>query len=330
VSSASVTYRDLPAASGSDGTALCTELITALSSDAGAAGIPQLLRRAYDALIAPVADVLPAATDARVAIVPSGALFRIPFAALTDAAGRPLIERFALFAAPAVRMLQLLHERTAVPTVAIGDAFIMANPVMPEKFAWGGSAFELGPLLGAESEATAIGKLLNVKPLIGPDATRANVLHGISNAGVVHLATHGLLSDAIGSQSAIVVTADDRNDPATGLLTADQLSECAINAGLVVLSACSTGVGRISGDGVAALYRALHVAGASSVVASLWPISDDATLIFMQRFYREALRSNDYAASLQKAMLATRRQYPDAIDWAAFMLSGLPAATLAV
>ncbi len=89
--------------------------------------------------------------------------------------------------------------------------------------------------------------------------------------------------------------------------TGDQLSLAdSSDSQLVVLSACESGVGeRVVGEGVFGLQRAFHVAGASHVVATLWPVSDDDAVHFMEAFYRALLAERlSPAAALQKAQLS--------------------------
>lgn len=95
-----------------------------------------------------------------------------------------------------------------------------------------------------------------------------------------------------------------------------------MQASLVVLSACETGRGDITGDGVIGLSRALISAGASSVVVSLWKVADPSTEELMTEFYRQLQQHTDKAQALRQSMLKTMQQYPDPIDWAAFTLIG--------
>jgi CHAT domain-containing protein len=93
---------------------------------------------------------------------------------------------------------------------------------------------------------------------------------------------------------------------------------------LVVLSACNTGRGRITGDGVVGLSRAFVAAKVPSIVVSLWSVPDNPTALLMTEFYRNILRQPDKAAALRQAMLTTMKQYPDPFDWAGFVLIGEP------
>ena len=192
---------------------------------------------------------------------------------------------------------------------------------------------QLLPLPGAEKEAQAIAPLLKTQPLIGNQATEATVLQRLPRARFIHLATHGILDDVQGLNSSIALTPSGKDD---GLLKAEDILNLKLNAELVVLSACDTGRGKITGDGVIGLSRSLISAGVPSVIVSLWArnspervlspadfaISDDSTAFLMTEFYQNLQRKLDKATALRKAMLATKQKYPSLLQWAAFTLIG--------
>ncbi|NJL09752.1 MAG: CHAT domain-containing protein, partial [Calothrix sp. SM1_7_51] len=95
-----------------------------------------------------------------------------------------------------------------------------------------------------------------------------------------------------------------------------------INADLVVLSACDTGQGALTGDGVIGLSRSLISAGTPSVIVTLWKIPDITTSALMTDFYQNLQQNPDKAVALRKAMLKTIKKYPNPINWGAFTLIG--------
>ena len=105
-----------------------------------------------------------------------------------------------------------------------------------------------------------------------------------------------------------------------GWLTAPEIATLDLKADLVVLSACDTGRGRITGDGVVGLPRAFLAAGADSVVVSLWQVPDVATAALMVNFYQQLTQGQDQANALRSAMLETRVNYPDPRNWSAFVV----------
>ena len=277
------------------------------------------LMQLHRLLVEPIADLLPADPSERVIIIPQGALFLVPFAALQNRDRQYLIERHTLVTAPAIQVLALTqegHDRRTSP----GDipALVVGNPVMP---AIGHPPEPLSPLPNAEIEAIQIGELLDQPVLIGADATESAVVQRMSRARIIHLATHGLLDDVegIGVPGAIALAPSLRTD---GLLTANEILGLSLNAEMVVLSACDTGRGRITGDGVIGLSRSFLSAGAESVVVSLWAVPDDATAALMTEFYRNLQSDSDRAQALRQAMLTTLQQFPSSRDWAAFTLMG--------
>ena len=94
---------------------------------------------------------------------------------------------------------------------------------------------------------------------------------------------------------------------------------------LVALSACETQLGaRSRGDEIVSLNRAFIYAGASSVIASLWTVDDEATSLLMKSFYGHLKQGMNKAAALQAAQAETRRKYPHPYYWAGFVLTGDP------
>jgi CHAT domain-containing protein len=110
-----------------------------------------------------------------------------------------------------------------------------------------------------------------------------------------------------------------------GFLTAKEILGLKLNnTQLVVLSACDTGRGRITGEGVVGLSRAFMAAGVKSIIVSLWAVPDAPTASLMTEFYRQMQQNPDKAQALRQAMLKTKTQFPSPIDWAAFSFIGEP------
>jgi CHAT domain-containing protein len=272
------------------------------------------LAKLYQILIAPIATELPHNPDDRVIFIPQAALFLVPFPALQNAQGQYLIEQHTISTSSSIHALGLTQSQrqTIVPSANVA---IVGNPTMP--------MFEsqpLKPLPGSEKEAIALAQLFNTKALIGNQATKSVVLQQIQNAGIVHLATHGLLDTVKGNFPGAIALAPTTED--NGLLSASEIFNLKLNANLVVLSACDTGRGEITGDGVVGLSRSFIAAGVPSVVVSLWAVDDYSTAVLMNHFYRHLKTQPNKAIALRQAMLKTRQQYPNPIDWAAFTLVG--------
>jgi len=299
------------------------------------------LKQLYTLLIAPIATHLPTNPNDRVIIIPQGELFLVPFAALQDAQGKFLLETHTLITAPAIQVLELTHQQRldyqsrcgsgspSATCVTPSAPLIVGNPTMPQI---GNPPQQLVSLPGAEAEAKAIATILGTQPLIGNQAQKSVVIQRMATARLIHLATHGLLDDfkGLGVPGAIALAPDTSpstpNPPLStpaGLLTASEILDLNLTADLVVLSACDTGRGRVTGDGVVGLSRSLISAGVPSVIVSLWKVSDDSTSFLMAQFYQNLLQPGaNKAQALRQAMLATQKQYPDPKDWAAFTLIG--------
>ena len=293
------------------------------------------LQQLYDLIVDPIAQYLPQSPTERVVIVPHRELFLVPFPALQNAQNEFLIENHTLATAPSLQTLSFLQQRSTnqpgQPLVVGVDrekaAVIVGNPDMPSvPIRVGGPPMPLVDLPGAEAEAIAIAPILNTDPLLGAAATETLVRERLANADIIHLATHGLLDEQNGLSSAIALTPTtekrDIDQPNDGLLTAQEVMQLNLKADLVVLSACHTGRGKITGDGVVGLSRSFLAAGANNLVASLWAVPDDATAMLMTEFYQQLQTEPDKATALRQAMLSTLAEHPDPRDWAAFFLIG--------
>jgi CHAT domain-containing protein len=280
----------------------------------------QRVQQLYQLLIQPIAELLPTASESRVIFIPQGQLFLVPFAALQDAMGKYLIEKHTILTAPSIQVLDLTHQRRQ--QVSGKDVLVVGNPTMPSiPPAVGEPPQQLPSLPGAEQEALAIAQLLNTQAITGNLATKAAILPKMAQARLIHLATHGLLDDFTGEGvPGAIALAPSGND--NGLLTASEILTLKLNAELVVLSACDTGRGRITGDGVIGLSRSLITAGVPTVIVSLWSVPDAPTVSLMTEFYRQMQQQPDKAKALRNAMLATMKQHPQPRDWAAFTLIG--------
>jgi len=278
------------------------------------------LQELYQLLIEPIADLLPLDPTSRIIFIPHESLFLVPFAALQDTSGNYLIEKHTILTAPSIQVLSLTKKQQQLASRK--SAVVVGNPTMPSVgFKRNQPPQKLPSLPHAEAEAIAIAQLLNAEPLTGDKATKVAVLQQIERAGIVHLATHGILDDLEGlGIPGFIALAPSKGD--SGLLTANEIFNLRLNAELVVLSACNTGRGRITGDGVIGLSRSFIAAGVPSVVVSLWSVADESTADLMAEFYRQMQLTPDIAQALRKAMLVTLVKHPNPVDWAAFTLIG--------
>ncbi|MBW4553329.1 MAG: CHAT domain-containing protein [Aphanocapsa sp. GSE-SYN-MK-11-07L] len=272
------------------------------------------LQQLYQVLIAPIQANLPQNPDQSVIFIPQGSLFLVPFAALEDTEAKPLIERHTISITPA---LQALNTKSIPPrSPSKPSVLVVGNPTMPII-----EGNKLPPLPAAEIEAKQIAQLFSTKALVGDQPTKPIVIKQMQQSNLIHLATHGLMESFNGEvPGAIVLAGKTETD---GLLTSSEILDLKLQADLVVLSACDTGRGKITGDGVIGLSRSLFLAGVPSVVVSLWSVNDQSTSVLMTEFYRNWHERNlTKAQALRQAMLTTKQRFPDPIDWAAFNLMG--------
>jgi len=259
----------------------------------------------YNRLIAPVPAAL---ANPRLIIVSHGALHYLPWSALFDGQ-RFLVDKAALQMLPSASVMQFLAARK--PATA-RDMLLLGNPDLGEANM---------DLPGAEAEARAIkGIWPNSTMLMRKSATKAALTKAGQLFRVIHVAAHGEFQAEHPLNSRLLLSPEGADN---GQLTAGDLYGLRLNADLVTLSACETGMGKVlSGDDVVGLTRGFLYAGANSIVASLWPVSDDETTFLMTRFYKN-LKTMPKADALRQAQLDTKRQYAHPFYWSAFQLTGM-------
>jgi CHAT domain-containing protein len=290
-------------------------------------------QRLGELLLAPVADQLAAAE--RLLVVPDGALHGLPFAALAwpGDARRYLVEGLALAFAPSATTLagSLATPLAATPRrrlVAFADPRhpVLTDPAAPAALRGLARLGEgtLPELPGARREAERIagGWPGGSTVWVGEQATEDRAKR-LDAAGIVHFACHALVDAEHPLESGLVLAPSaDRAD--NGLLQAWEIYESAsFDADLVTLSACDTGLGEsLAGEGVLGLTRAFHYAGADSVLATLWPVTDHHTAMLMEELYRQLAAGAGRAEALRRAQLELLRSGAHPYHWAGYQLSG--------
>ncbi|NER47539.1 MAG: CHAT domain-containing protein [Symploca sp. SIO1A3] len=285
------------------------------------------LQQLHQLLIQPIADLLPKNESDPIIFIPHDQLFLVPFPALQDEDGKYLIEKHTILTAQSIEVLDLTRKKRQQLPDSVQGALVVGNPTMPiVRTSAGKTPEQLSNLPHAETEAVEIAQLLNTQPLTGNSATKAAIVPKLPQARIIHLATHGLLDDfkGLGIPGAIALAPSGTGKVNDGLLTAGELFDMELNAELVVLSACKTGQGDITSDGVIGLSRSLIAAGVPSIIVSLWSVPDAPTADLMTRFYQHRAQNNNKAEALRQAMLDTMKEHPNPKDWAAFTLIGEP------
>ena len=310
--------------------------------DSPAIGVAREARALWAERFAPLAGALAGVRE--LVVVPSGPMLGIPVEALADEAGESLGDRFAVAYAPSATVHAWLarrgtrgagrHDR---PALVLGDPPFAG--FMPR-------------LTRTREEAEAVAALApRATLLLGEEAAEAELarlaaVDGLARYGTIHLATHALVDDVLPERSALVLSQAGLGDPVAaavagervcdGLLAASEIvREWRLDADLVVLSACETGLGReVVGEGYLGLANAFLRAGARGLVVSLWRVEDEATSLLMQRLHANRYGAGDAstAEALREAKRwlrtwrdeAGRTPYAHPYFWSAFILIGAP------
>lgn len=272
--------------------------------NADSTGHLTLAKKLYDSLVRPIAERI---DTKKIVIVAHGPLHYMPFNALHDGQGY-LIERYSLRMLPSASVLKYLRTQ---PVAKQGNILAFGNPDL------GDPRYDLAY---AEAEAVAVAqKRSQSRVLLRKDANEAAFRQYGSGFRYLHFATHGEFNADAPLKSALLLAKDREHD---GMLTVDKLYSLKLDADLVTLSACETGLGKIAnGDDVVGLTRGFLYAGASSIVASLWKVDDRATSYLMTRFY-DNLEGADKREALRQAQRDTLGKYGHPYYWAAFQLTG--------
>ncbi|MBF0445141.1 MAG: CHAT domain-containing protein, partial [Magnetococcales bacterium] len=267
--------------------------------------VEEVMSQLYTWLIKPVEKEI---TDLEyLGIIPHGPLYFLSFSALRGP-NNYLVARYPLFYSPSASAMEYsFKKRTKIKRTKI---LAIGNPDL------GNLNFDL-PL--AEYEAGSIqwtfpdGDLL-----VGKKASKEWVVNNIGKYGIIHIAAHGDFQGINPLFSSLWLSAKDQQK---GRLTVKEIFSLDINADLVTLSACQTGLGTLQGSELIGLNRAFLYAGTHALISSLWRVDDLATAVLMKHFYRNYSTMNK-AKSLQQAQLIVKQTFPHPANWAGFNLMG--------
>jgi len=321
--------RIVPLAAKQSIEALITTYLNAVKAKASA---KREARALYDALFAPVPTAM---RKAQLVVVRDGPLHLVPFDGFINNEGRYVAETHTVICEPSATSFYLLTSQRHRPTssaralMAVGGVPYSPAQLKQASITRGYDSGTLGDLPASKDEVIAAdaalrgpGNLL----LIGPHATESAFKRAAaSQYGTIHLAVHGYASTSERNRSALVLL----SDPAAGedgFLQASEIVQLRLNSNLVILSACDTAVGPIEGEeGIAALSSAFLLAGARSVVSTLWSIDDTFSLFLMKQFYKHLAAGETVAVALTAAKRDMLRTYGSAAVpyyWAGFTLEG--------
>jgi CHAT domain-containing protein/Flp pilus assembly protein TadD len=295
----------------------------------------------------------------RLLVVPDGALQYIPFQILLDPDSHAsLISQHEIVYQPSASTLAVLLSEIAARKTATNSIAVFADPVFESSDPRlnrqapnsSGQASELYAvrralrdagvtpdglqvprLLASGREAdeiTALAPRSTSLKAVGFAANRDRVFSSeLASYRIVHIATHGIIDNERPELSGIVLSLfDEQGNPQNGFLRLRDIYNLKLPADLVVLSACSTALGKdVKGEGLIGLTRGFMNAGAAGVVASLWKVDDEATAELMKHFYTALFNKGlPPAAALREAQLELAKypRWQSPYYWAGFVIQG--------
>jgi len=312
-------------------------------------------RTLAETILTPLADH---ANVKRVIVVADRALNYIPFQSLPGPSGDPLVASYEIVNAPSASILgqlrqeKLLRPRSTRVVAAFGDPAFKSNyaelknlgsseVTASTRSASGERSVEvdadsLADPAKIESLFYSKFELQNLRNLVGQDAfvktgfdaSRAALeTTDFSKFAILHFATHGVLDPENPTKSGFYLsTIDEAGHDQNGFISMQDVYNLRVPVALLVLSACRTALGKeVSGEGLIGLTRGFMHAGASSVVASLWKVDDEATSELMKDFYTNMLKKNMRPAEALREAQNTLRQNPQwrsPYYWAGFTFQG--------
>ena len=260
----------------------------------------------YDLLVKPVEPYL---KKLRIGVIPHGILHHIPFVALNHKRSF-VIEEHEIFQLPSASILKFCRKKNKDVK---GKVLAIGNPQLKD------AGLDI-PF--SEDEVKAIGRLYpGSKIFTKASASETNFKRNASPFEILHLACHGIFDAESPLDSALLLSPSPYDD---GRLTASEIFNLNLNSSLVTISACRSGLAKIrAGDEIMGLPRAFIYAGSPSIVASLWNVSDEATAILMENFYRN-LKQKHKAQALRDSQISLMKdaRYSHPFFWAPFILVG--------
>jgi CHAT domain-containing protein len=287
-------------------------------------------RRLYDVLLGSIPE---AQSKEQLVIIRDGQLHLVPFDALLDHDNHYLVESRAVVYSPSVTGFFLLrtaaHPKRSTQTVlAVGGVPYDRSNLTLSAVTRGYGSTALSNLPGSRDEALAAAAAFPSRSrtlLLGDSATESAFKRAIDHQ-VIHLAVHAVANQARPERSALILLSDPAHDE-DGFLQASEIVQLPLSADLVVLSACDTAVGPLEGEeGISTLSQAFLLAGARTVISTLWSVEDETTLFLMKTFYSELnhkKRVPDALAAAKRNLLNTFGAKTVPYYWAGFTVEGV-------
>jgi CHAT domain-containing protein len=304
-------------------------------------------------LFGQVADKI---ADKRLIIVPDGKLQYFPLGALPfpgSENAQPIIVSNEIVYEPSAQTLSLISRQHAVEADTKKDLLIFSDPVFSEadsrfpvgaekatavaegeipqeQFRFVESLNSLSRLVSSKAERESITQIIgssNTDSLDGFSANRENLLNAkTSGYKILHFASHAFVNEERPELSGIVLSRFSQDGQKLDeFFRLHDIYDLNLNADLVVLSACQTGIGKeIRGEGLMSLDNAFLQSGAKSVLSTSWKVDDRATAELMKSFYKKLFEGLTPSAALRLAQLEmlNSAEFKSPFYWAAFSLRG--------
>lgn len=300
----------------------------------------------YQDVFAPIDSILKKEKIKTVIIIPDDYLGYLPFELLIDGKGKFLIEKYEMsYSYSSTLLWQQTNEikPELEPGSFIGISPSFGEPITEEPLLATRSAtyltrtkrkthdeLELQPLPYTKLEVNEIGQLISdqgyeVDIILGDNAHERTVKElDLSKYFAVHMASHSFVDYDNPNYSGIALTPHP-NNAEDDILFGDEIYSFNLNADLVTLSACETGLGKVyKGEGIVGLTRGFLYAGARNLVVSQWKVEDQSTALFMTTFYKYLYQTGNLTQSLRKAKLKMikSKTFDHPYYWAPFVLIG--------
>jgi CHAT domain-containing protein len=294
----------------------------------------------YSALIEPIPE---AVKNETLVVVRDGQLNLVPFDAFEDSSGHYVVESHQVAYVPSAASFYLMVKQDHKPRVvahsllAVGGIAYKTSSLRRDNGVGGADAPRFENLPNSAAEMKMADSAFNVHTetnLLGPEATESAFKKlDLSSYRIIHLAVHGVADEANPDHAALILLPNSAAGD-DGFLQASEVVMLKFNADVVVLSACDTAVGPIQGqEGVSNLSKAFLLAGAHSVVSTLWSVDDNSSLPLMQDFYNHLAVHGSTADALTIAKRKMLQKYGKAtvpFYWAEFIFEGVPESAIAI
>lgn len=276
-----------------------------------------LSHQLYTKILAPVQESIQTNS---LLIIPDGLLQYIPFGLLVNDSKEYVLKHTAITyegsLATWIELVDKPHKKHN-KLLAFAPSF---DPASDNQFT---------KLLYNEEEIEGVAAYFKNSVYANKAATLKEFLQDAPQSNLIHLATHASANDEFPDYSYLAFSPENKE---SNLLYVKDLYKLNLDADLITLSACETGIGKLQkGEGMLSLSKGFYYAGAKSIVKSLWKINDKSTAFIMEHFYAELNKGKPKDIALQNAQLAYLNTVEDPLlkhpyYWAGFVVSGNPVA----